>query len=73
MSILEIGDVWRQKQETAVKYPDVSNMAYNKLSIIPYGVQGKFSSSLGIILIRWRQSETTGENPCEKVVTRQSA
>jgi len=42
-------------------------------SIIPHGVGVEASFSLGGDVIGWRQSKTTGETFCEKVVDRQFA
>jgi hypothetical protein len=56
-----ITDWWQQQEETHSKYTDLSNMARNILSILPYGVDVEASSSLGGNCVGWRQSKTTGE------------
>jgi hypothetical protein len=52
-------------------YADLSNVAHDIFSIIPHGggVEARFS--LRRDAIGWRQSKTTGEALCEKVVVRQ--
>jgi len=48
---------WRHQQEqTHSKYADLSNLAHNIFSIIPYGVGVEASSSLGRDGVGWRQS-----------------
>jgi len=55
------------------KYPDLSNVALNIVSIIPHGVGVEASFSLGRDVIGWRQSKTAGETLRKKVVVRQFA
>jgi len=64
---------WHQQEEPNSKYADLSNVARDKISIIPHGVRVKASFSLGRDVIGWRQSKTTGKTLREKVVFRQSA
>jgi len=71
--IPDITDWWRQQEETHSKYPDLSNVAHNIISIIPHGVGVEASFSLGRDVIGWRQSKTTGETLREKVVVRHFA
>jgi hypothetical protein len=71
--IPDISDWWRQQEKTNSKYTDFSNVARDKLCIIPHGVGVEASSSLGGDVIGWRQSKTTGETLLEKVVVRQFA
>jgi len=71
--IPDITDWWCQQEKTHSKYPDVSNVARNIFSIIPHSVGEEASFSLGRDVIGWRQSKTTGETLCEKVVVRQFA
>jgi len=68
--LLDITNWWRQQEETHSKYPDLSNVAHDIFSIIPHGVGVEVSYSLGRDVIGWRQSKTTGETLCEKVVSR---
>jgi len=69
----DITDWWRQQEETHSKYADLSNVARDIFSIVPHGVGVEASFSLGQDVIGWRQSKTTGETLCEKVVVRQFA
>jgi len=71
--IPDITDWWWQQEETHSKYADLSNVAHDIFSIIPYGVGVEASFSLRRDVISWRQSKTTGETLREKVVTRQFA
>jgi len=71
--ILDRTDWWRQQEETHSKYADLSNVARDIFSIIPHGVGVEASFSLGPGVIGWRQSKTTGETLCEKVIVRQFA
>jgi len=71
--IPDITNWWRQQQTTHSKYADLSNVARNIFSIIPDGVGVEVSSSLGRDVIGWRQSKTSGETLCEKVVVTQFA
>jgi len=54
-------------------YADLSNVAHDISSIIPHGVGGESTFSVGRDVISWRQSETTGETHREKVVLTQYA
>jgi hypothetical protein len=67
----DIIDWWRQQEETHSQYADLSNVAPDIFSIIYQGVGVEASFSLGQDVIRWRQSRTTGETLCEKLVVRQ--
>jgi hypothetical protein len=71
--IPDITDWYRQQEEMHSKYAELSNVAREIFSIIPYGVGEEASFSLGRDVIGWRQSKTTGETLCEKVVVRQFA
>jgi hypothetical protein len=66
-------DWWRQQEETHSKYTDLSNGACDIFSVIPHsvGVESSFSHVQNVI--GWRESKTTGETLCEKVVVRQFA
>jgi len=66
----DITDWWRQQEETHAKYADLSDVARDIFSILPHGVGVEASFSLGRDVIGWRQSKTTGETLCEKVVVR---
>jgi len=48
-------------------------VARDIISVIPHGVGVEASFSLGRDVIGWRQSKTTNETLCEKVVVRQFA
>ena len=48
-------------------------MARDIFCIIPHGVEVEPSISLGRDVIGWRQSNTTGDTLCEKVVVKQFA
>jgi len=54
-------------------YPDLSNVVRNIFSIIPHAVGVEASFSLSLDVIGWRQSKTTGQTLCEKVIVRQFA
>jgi hypothetical protein len=69
----DIIDWWHQQEETHSKYADLSNVACDIFSIIQHGVGVEASFSLGRDVIRWRQSNTTGETLRENVVVRQYA
>jgi len=69
----DISDCWRQQEETHSKYADISNVARVIFSIIPHEVRVVVSFSFGWDVIGWRQSKTTGETLCRKVVVRQFA
>ena len=56
-----------------MKYPDRCNVARAIFFIIPHGLAVEASSSLGRDVIGGRQSKTTGEAFCQKVVVRQFA
>jgi hypothetical protein len=69
----DITDWWRQQEETHWKYADLSKVARDIFSIIPHSVGVEARFSLGRDVNRWRQSITTDETLCEKVVVRQFA
>jgi len=69
--ILDITDQWCQQEEMHPKVADFTNVAPNIFSIIPHCIGVQASLSLGRDVIRWRQSKTTGETLCEKVVLRE--
>jgi len=69
--ISDITDWWCHQEEMHSKYTDLSNVARDIFSIIPYGVGVEASFSLARDVIGWRQSKTTGETIREKVVVRQ--
>jgi len=71
--IPDITDWWRQQEETHSKYADLSNVARDRVSIIPHGVGVEASFSFGRDVIGWRQSKILREIFCEKVVVRQFA
>ena len=71
--IPDIADRWRQPEEMHSKYTDLANAVRNIFSIILHGVEVESSISLGRNVIGWRQSKTTGETCCEKVIVRQCA
>jgi len=71
--IPDITDWWRQQEETHSKYTNLFNVACDIISIIPHGVRVEASFSLCRDVIGCRQSKTTGETLCEKVVVRQFA
>lgn len=54
-------------------YTDLSNVAYNIFTIIPYDVTVEASVSLRRDLIGWRQSNTRGKTLPKKVLVRQVA
>jgi len=67
----DITDWWWLQGEMHSKYANLSNVRNNIFFIIPYGLGVEASVSLEPDGIRWRQSKTTGETVCEKVVVRQ--
>jgi len=69
----DIMDWWRQQEKTVSKYVDLSNVVWDRFSIIPHGVGVKDSFSLGQDAIGWRQSKTTGETLRRNVVGREFA
>ena len=69
----DITDWWCHKEEMHSIYADFSNVAHNLFSIIPYHVGVETRFSLWSVLISWRQSKTTGETLCEKVIIKQFA
>ena len=71
--IPDITDWWQQHEATHPMYPDLSNVARDRFSIITRGVIVESSFSLGQDVIGWRQSKTTGGTLREKVVERQFA
>jgi len=71
--IPDITNWWRQQEEMQSKYAELSNVARDIFSIIPYGVRVEACFFLGQNLIGWRQSESTGETLREKVGARQCA
>ena len=71
--IPDITDWWHQQEGTHSKYTDLSDVARDIFSIIPHGVGVEASFSLGRDFIGWRQSKTTRESLCEKVIVRQFA
>jgi hypothetical protein len=66
--IPDITDWWRQQEETHSKYADLCNVACDIFFIKSHGVGVEASCSLGRDDIGWRQSQTTGETLCEKVI-----
>jgi len=66
----DITDWWHQQQETHSKYTDPSNVARYIFSTIPHAVRVEASCSLGLEVIGWRQSKTTGETLYKKVIVR---
>jgi len=52
--IPDITDRWHQQEETQLRYADLSNVAHNIVSIIPYGVGVEASFSLRRDIIGWR-------------------
>jgi len=54
--LLDTADWWRQQEETQSKYADLSNVARNVFSSLPYGVGVEASFSLAQDVIGWRQS-----------------
>jgi hypothetical protein len=67
----DITDWWWQQEETHPKFDDFSNGARDRFSIISHGIRVEASLSYGRNLIRWRQSKTTGESLCVRVVVMQ--
>jgi hypothetical protein len=68
--IQDITDWWHQEEETQSKYTILSNVAGDIFSIIPHSVGVEASFSLGGVVIGRRQSKTTRETACEKVILR---
>jgi hypothetical protein len=64
---------WRQPQQTHSKYINLSNVTLDIFSMIPDGIGVEASFSLEREVIGWRQSKTTCETLCTKVVVRQGA
>jgi hypothetical protein len=71
--IPDITNWWRQQEETHSKYTALSNVGRDIFPIIPHGVGVEASFSIGRDVIGWRQSKTTSETLCEKVIVRQFA
>jgi hypothetical protein len=69
----DVTEWWRQQEETHSKYTDLSNAVRDIFSIIHHGDRVKARFSLVRNVIGWRQSKTTGETLCKKVVVRQYA
>jgi len=69
----DLADWWCQQEETHSKSADRSNVVRDIFSIIPHGVGVEARFSLGQDVICWRQSKTTGETRCRKVVVGQFA
>ena len=67
----EITEWWRQLADTHSQYADLSNLSGNIFSIIRHAVAVGASFCLCRDVISWRQSTTTGETLCEKVLVRQ--
>jgi len=63
-------DLWRQQEETHLKYANLSNVAPDIFSIIPHCVAVEVSCSLGRDVIGRRQSKTTGETLCKTFFVR---
>ena len=66
-------DRWRQQEETHSTYTNLSNVARDTLSMILHDVAVESSFSLGRDVIGSRQSTTTGEIICKKVIVRHFA
>jgi hypothetical protein len=71
--IPDITNWQRQQEQKYSKYADFSNVARDIFFIIPHGVRGEASVSLGRDVIGWEHSETSGNTLREKVVIRQLA
>jgi len=71
--IHDITDWWPQQGQTHSKCTDLTNVARDIFSIIPYGVGVEASFSLGRDVINRRQSPTTGETHRENIVVWQFA
>jgi len=69
----DITDWWHQQEETHSTYTNLSNVARDISSVIPHGVRAEASFYLGRDVIGGRQSWTTAETFCEKVVVTQFA
>jgi len=70
---LDITNWWRQQEQIQSKYPDLSNVAHDILSIEPHGVGVEASISIRQDVISWGLSKTTSQTLREKVVVRQYA
>jgi len=66
--IPDITEWWCKQEETHSKYAELSNVVRDIFSIIPHGFRVEASFSLGRDVIGWRQSKTTGETLCKKVI-----
>jgi hypothetical protein len=55
------------------KYTNLSNVVRDIFSLKPHGVKVAASFSLRQDDIGWRQSKTTGQTICEKVIVRRFA
>jgi len=71
--LLGITDWWRHQEEAHSKYANRSNVARNIFPIIPHGVRGEASFSLGRDIICWRHSKATGKTLRETVIVWQFA
>jgi 2-succinyl-5-enolpyruvyl-6-hydroxy-3-cyclohexene-1-carboxylate synthase len=69
----DITDWWRNQETLNTKYTDLANVARDIFFIMPHRVGVKASISRGWDVIGWRQSKTTGQILCEKVVVHQFA
>jgi hypothetical protein len=69
--IPNITDWRRNEKETNSKYPYLSTAAFDIFSLIQHGVGVECILSLGRDVCSGRQSTTTGETICEKVIVRQ--
>jgi len=59
---------WRQQEKTSSKYAHLPNVACDIFPIIPDGIAVEANFSLGRDEIGWRQSKTTRETLCQKVI-----
>jgi len=57
----DISDCWHQQQKMHSKYTDLSNVALNWLSIIPYCIRMGATACHGRVVISWGQSITAGK------------
>jgi len=57
----DITDWWCEQEEMHSKYADLSNVMCDMISMIPHGVGGEDSFSVGRDVIGWGQSTTIGE------------
>jgi hypothetical protein len=69
----DITDWWWQQEERHTKLPNLSNVARDISSIIPYCVGVEASFSLGQDVISWRQSKSTGDTLRKEVAVKQFA